>query len=182
MFTNVINLLNTSVSVLPKSLLVFGLMITLSACQEDLVPDDSSLSQDATGMTLEDFSVSLNTDSQFELTQTLTTKDAVVLYFTMWCPICDSHMTHIRNHLVDAYPNVSFVMVDYVSGSLQDSRSSQMASGYGDFEVIADTDDALQDLLQGTMGSIVVIDKNQVVLLNEYFKNDTSLMAVLDNL
>ena len=157
-------------------------LITLSACQEDLVPDDSSLSQDATGMTLDDFTVSLNTNTPLALTQTLTTHDAVVLYFTMWCPICDSHMTHIRKQLVDAYPNVSFIMVDYVSGSLSDSRASQLASGFGDFEVIADTDDTLQNLLQGTMGSIVVIDKNQVVLLNEYFKNDASLVAILDTL
>ena len=182
MFTNLKNRTTTLGSAFLRLVVITGILTMLSACQEDLVPDDSALSQDATGMTLDDFTVTLNTDSSLGLTQTLTTHDAVVLYFTMWCPICDSHMTHIRNHLVDSYPNVSFIMVDYVSGSLQDSRASQLASGYSDFDVIADTDDALQDLLQGTMGSIVVIDKNQVVLLNEYFKNDASLVAILDAL
>lgn len=181
MFTNIKSLAALG-SALIRLTVLASLLTLLSACEEDLVPSDSALSQDATGMTLDDFTVSLNTDTQLGLTQTLTTHDAVVLYFTMWCPICDSHMTHIRNHLVDSYPNVSFIMVDYVSGSLQDSRASQLASGYSDFDVIADTDDALQDLLQGTMGSIVVIDKNQVVLLNEYFKNDASLVAILDAL
>ncbi len=157
-------------------------LITLTACEEDLLPSGSQLTQNATGMTLDNFNVSLNTSEQVELTQTLETNDAVVLYFTMWCPICDSHMNHIRNQLVDAYPNVAFIMVDYVSGSLSNSRTSQLNSGYGDFNVIADTDDYLQNLLQGTMGSIVIIDKNQVVLFNEYFKNDQALTQVLDNL
>ena len=159
-----------------------ALVFTLSACQEDLLPDDSQLPLNATGMTLDNFNVSLNTSEEVELTQTLETSDAVVLYFTMWCPVCDSHMNHIRNELVAAYPNVNFIMVDYVSGSQSDSRSSQLNSGYSDFNVIADTDDYLQDLLQGTMGTIVVIDKNQVVLLNEYFKNDSALTQVLNNL
>ncbi len=29
--------------------------------------------------------------------------DGVVLYFTMWCPICDSHMSHMRCRISSLY-------------------------------------------------------------------------------
>ena len=168
-----------------KALATVFLMLTVMACQEDLYPQDNSSSKSlatTTGYTLDDFTVSLNTGQAWTLSEQLTNFDAVVLYFTMWCPVCDSHMQHIRSHLISSYPNVNFIMVDYVSGSHSHSRASQLNSGYSDFEVIADTNDYLQDVLQGTMGSIVVIDKNFVVQLNQYFKNDQTLKATLDSL
>ncbi len=168
-----------------KALATVFLMLAVMACQEDLYPQDNSSARSlaaTTGYTLDDFTVSLNTGQALTLSEQLTNADAVVLYFTMWCPVCDSHMQHIRNHLVSSYPNVNFIMVDYVSGNHSHSRASQLNSGYSDFSVISDTDDYLQDLLQGTMGSIVVIDKNFVVQLNEYFKNDQALKAALDSI
>lgn len=166
-----------------KALTAVFLVLTLMACQEDLYPQDNPSSRSlaaTTGYILDDFTVSLNTNQALTLSDQLTNFDAVVLYFTMWCPVCDSHMQHIRSHLIPAYPNVKFVMVDYVSGSHSHSRASQINSGYSDFDVIGDTNDYLQDLLQGTMGSIVVIDKNFVVQLNEYFKNDQALKGILE--
>ena len=161
------------------------LALSMSGCEEDLVPDDSALEQDGRASVntyVDTFSVNLTTGENLELTTRLETRDAVVFYFTMWCPICDSHMNHIRKSLLDAYPNVAFVMVDYVSGNTADSRASQSAGGYGSLDVVADTDDFLQILLQGTMGSIAVIDKNQVIQLNEYFRSDENLTRVLNQL
>ncbi len=168
-----------------KALTAVSLVLTLMACQEDLYPQDNPSSRSlaaTTGYLLDDFTVTLNTNEPFVLSDQLVTFDAVVLYFTMWCPVCDSHMQHIRSHLIPTYPNVKFVIVDYVSGSHNHSRASQLNSGYSDFDIISDTDDFLQYTLQGTMGSIVVIDKGFEVKLNEYFKNDLALKFLLDSL
>ena len=43
----------------------------------------------------------------------------IVLYFTMWCPTCDSEMTYLRDAVIPAYPDVLFFAVDYVSGSVE---------------------------------------------------------------
>ncbi len=43
-----------------------------------------------------------------------------VIYFTMWCPICDMHMSNMRASILPNYPAVRFLVVDYVSGSVAD--------------------------------------------------------------
>src|SRR5512143_3598855 len=42
----------------------------------------------------------------------------VVLYFTMWCPICDAHMSDMRSAVIPAFPNTRFFAVDYVCASV----------------------------------------------------------------
>ncbi len=108
--------------------------------------------------------------------------DGVVLYFTMWCPICDSHMGHIRSNLIDDFPNVSFLVVDYVTGSVSASRAAQLANGYASFTVLADSNQALFSTFNGSMGTTVVIDSSGTVKLNEDYKDGRKVRAVLEAL
>jgi peroxiredoxin len=136
----------------------------------------------AVGQLSPDFTVSDSLGSQVTLSSKLAVTDAVVLYFTMWCPICDSHMSHIRSHMVPEFPSVTFFMVDYVTGSVSAARSAQISNGYTDFTVLADGDQALLDLYQATMGTTVVIDSSGIVQMNEDYKDGTKLREVLEGL
>ncbi len=91
-------------------------------------------------------------------------------------------MSHIRSQFKSQYPNVDFLFVDYVSGSVSASNDSRFASGYGDFDVIADADDKVQNLLGGTMASTIVIDQNFIIQMNEEFKDGSRLHTLLNNL
>lgn len=113
------------------------------------------------------------------LADVLAQTDGLVLYFTMWCPICDSHMGHIRSNLIGDFPNVSFLIVDYVTGSVSSSRAAQLANGYASFTVLADSDQALFSTFNGSMGTTVVIDSSGTVKLNEDYKDGRKVRAVL---
>jgi len=108
--------------------------------------------------------------------------DGVVLYFTMWCPVCDSHMNHIRSSLVADFPNVTFLIVDYVTGSVVASRAAQLNNGYASFTVLADVDHALFNAFNGSMGTTVVIDSSGMITLNEDYKDGVKVRATLEAL
>jgi peroxiredoxin len=107
-----------------------------------------------------------------------------VLYFTMWCPVCDMHMSHMRANVMPAFPDVRFFAVDYVSGSVADARSAEISAGYdgSGITVLADTQQTVLGLYQATMGTTVVIDANGVVRMNEDYKDGAKLSAVLSAL
>lgn len=129
-----------------------------------------------------DFTATDTLGNPVTLLSKLGTTDAVVLYFTMWCPICDSHMSHIRADVMPDFQSVTFLMVDYVTGSVSAAYSAQISSGYADFTVLADGDQSILDLYQATMGTTVVIDSAGVVLMNEDYKDGTRLREVLEGL
>jgi peroxiredoxin len=112
---------------------------------------------------------------------TATGVQGAVLYFTMWCPVCDTHMSHMRTSEIPAFPGVRFYAVDYVSGTAADARNSELTNGYdgSGFTVLADTQQAVLNLYQATMGTTVVIDRSGVVRMNEDFKDGTRLDAAL---
>ncbi len=116
------------------------------------------------------------------LNDELALTDAVVLYFTMWCPICDSHMAHIRSSLIPEFPNTRFLIIDYVTGSIIASRAAQLANGYASFTVLADSNQALHDTFKGSMGITVVIDGSGTVQLNEYYKDGQKIRETLASL
>jgi thiol-disulfide isomerase/thioredoxin len=99
----------------------------------------------------------------------------------MWCPLCDSHMSSIRQNVKSDYPNVIFLTVDYVSGSVNQSRSSQLANGYASETVIPDVSQALVKQFAGTMGSTIVIQSDNTILMNEDYK-EGKLLQILNNL
>ncbi len=107
-----------------------------------------------------------------------------VIYFTMWCPVCDMHMSNMRSSVVSNYPDVRFFLVDYVSGSIANARNAELSNGYSGsgFTVLADTNQAVLGSFHATMGTTVVIDPAGVVLLNEDYKDGSRLRSALSAL
>ena len=112
---------------------------------------------------------------------TTTNTKGVVLYFTMWCPLCDTDMNDMRN-FISAFPNVRFLAVDYVSGSVAGAAQAQLAGGFSDFIVLADTQQIVLNQYRATMQTTVVIDSAGVVRMNESYKDGTRLQAALSSL
>ena len=162
-------------------------LVMLTGCLDNLTSDSKDLRTDtSTGgenaAPAVDF-IELTTESEtIQLSSELMNNDAVVLYYTMWCPICDSHMSHLRSSVMDNYRNVRFLIVDYVSGSVAQSRNSQVSNGYAAMTVLADSDQSLIEQFKATMGTTVVIDDQNKILMNEDYKNGARLIEVLETL
>lgn len=107
----------------------------------------------------------------------------VVLYFNMWCPICDAHASHMRTKVMPDFSAVSFFLVDYVTGSVVNSRAAQLSNGYADIETLADADQAVFNLYQASMGTTIVIDSaGYIVRMNEDYKDGVKLIETLQAL
>jgi len=109
-------------------------------------------------------------------------RDAVVLYFNMWCPICDAHASHMRTYVMPNFPGVSFFLVDYVTGSISASRDSQLANGYADIETLVDAAQEVFDLYQASMGTTIVIDSTGIIRMKEDYKDGVKLTETLQAL
>lgn len=113
--------------------------------------------------------------------------DAVVLYFTMWCPVCLSHSDHLLANIVPRFAGrgtVVYVLVDYVSGTVEPARTMEQANGYAGSPLTVAVDGALQvfNAYRGAMGKVVVIGADGVVRLSEDYRNGERLAATLDGL
>ncbi len=111
--------------------------------------------------------------------------DAVVLYFTMWCPICMGHTDHIFYNIMPQFQlrgNTTYVLIDYVSGSITATQNAEAANGYAGstFVTIADINQSILNQLQGTMGKTIVIDTNGIIQMNEDFRTGDNLIATLN--
>jgi peroxiredoxin len=158
---------------------------------DDLVPSGSDkrpivvpgTTGPSVGQNAPDFTLTDTLGNSVTLSSTVTTTgvQGSVLYFTMWCPVCDLHMSDMRNTVLPAYPNVRFFLVDYVSGSVADARNAELSNGYAGsgFTVLADTQQMVLGLYQATMGTTVVIDRTGVIRMNEDYKDGTRLQATL---
>ncbi|MGE0371097.1 MAG: peroxiredoxin family protein [Gammaproteobacteria bacterium] len=173
--------------------LALPLALLLSACQDvtdDLDPSGTDrraevvagTSGHAAGQLAPDFTVPDSRGVSFTLSAELGGTSGVAMYFAMWCPVCDSHMSHMRTRVAADFPQVKFIIVDYVSGSASGARAAQIANGYTDFRVLADGDQAVLNLYDATMGSTVVVDSNGVVRMNEDYKDGTRLRETLEAL
>jgi peroxiredoxin len=175
-----------------KQLILLLVVILLSGCGDNLIPsgeDKRPVGQPGTigaavGQNAPDFSVTSSTGTVVTLATALAAKKGVVLYFTMWCPICDSHMSRMRDNIIPQFPDVGFYAVDYVAASIADARSSELANGYGGsgFTTLADYLHILTQGYQGTMGTTVVIDRSGVIRMNEDFRDGTRLTSILAGL
>ncbi|UZE96343.1 peroxiredoxin family protein [Alkalimarinus alittae] len=169
------------------ALTLVAMTISTTGCLEDLKSESKDLRTDTSvggddSAPAVDF-IELSTESEtIQLSSELMNNDAVVLYYTMWCPICDSHMSHLRSNVVDHYRNVRYLVVDYVSGSVAQSRNSQVSNGYASFTVLSDSDQSLIEQFNATMGTTVVIDDQNKILMNEDYKNGARLIEVLETL
>ena len=173
-------------------MLMLILILALASCGDNLVPDGNDkrpVAQPGTtgpgvSQNAPQFSVSDIDGNTVTLASALSGKSAVVLYFTMWCPICDTHMSHLRTSIVPSFPNVAVFLVDYVSGSVADARNAAVSSGYygGGFNTLADNGSGLLQSYAATMGTTVVIDSSGVIKMSEDFKDGVKLQAVLSAL
>ena len=176
---------------------LFLLMVLLAGCggmMDDLAPSGSDkrptvipgttgpfVGQNAPDFTLPD---TLGTSVTLSSVITTTGLQGAVLYFTMWCPICDAHMNNMQSNVLPLYPNVRFFLVDYVSGSVSDAANAQIIYGYAGsgFTVLADTNQTVLNLYQATMGTTVVVDASGVVRMNEDYKDGVRLQNALAGL
>jgi peroxiredoxin len=138
----------------------------------------------AVGQRAPDFTLSDTLGNNLTLSSVFPSAKGVVLYFTMWCPICDTHMSNMRSSVVPLFPNVRFFLVDYVSGSVADARNAQVSNGYGGppFTVLADTNQAVLGSYSATMGTTVVIDSTGIIRLSEDYKDGVRLTDILGGL
>ena len=135
------------------------------------------------GQKAPDFTIIDMYGSTVTLSSALASKKGIVLYFTMWCPICDTHMSSIRR-AIPSFPNIGFYLVDYVSGSVFGTFRSASENGYatGQFSVLADTGSAMLNSFQATMGTTVVIDAKGIVKMNEDYRDGSGMMAAISAL
>lgn len=177
-------------------LLLFLIPIFLAGCggmMNDLNPSNSDKQATvqagtvgpAVGQNAPDFTLSDTLGTNVTLSSVLTGTDVngVVLYFTMWCPTCDIHMSNMRSSQIPMFPNVRFYAVDYVSSTAADARNSELSNGYegSGFIVLADTVQTVLNLYHATMGTTVVIDRTGIIRMNEDYKDDR-LTAALTSL
>jgi hypothetical protein len=120
------------------------------------------------GQTAPDFTLPDTLGAPVTLSGLLTGRRAAVLYFVMWCPICDADLSDMLDRLIPGFPDVEFVAIDYVSGGVAQARASQLASGWGGdaFVVLADVGATWKDFYSRDMG-VVVVDAGRVVRMNQ---------------
>lgn len=114
--------------------------------------------------------------------------DAIVIYFTMWCSICLTHMDHLYNDIrpiYDARGNVEYLVLDFVSGTAGSSNNNALAYGFAstDFQILVDSGNAIQKQLGGAMGVTLVVDASDgTILLNQEYGSGSRISEALDSL
>jgi len=182
-----------------KMLMLFA-ALTLSACgnmADDLNPSGNDLRPTVVANTIgaqpgqiaADFSAPATNGTTFKLSDYLAggpfASDAVVLYFTMWCPICISHTDHLLYNIIPQFQargKTTYVLVDYVSGSIASTTVSEAVNGYAGsvFTTIADENQSILTQLEGAMGKTIVIDSAGVIQMSEDFRTGDNLIQTLN--
>jgi peroxiredoxin len=165
------------------------LILLMAGCGDNLVPSGSdrrpTVQAGTTGpgvaQKAPDFSINDSSANPVTLSSALSGRKGIVLYFTMWCPICDSHMNNMRATVAPLFPAVGFYLVDYVSGSVAGAANAAAANGYagGVFTTLADIGQSVASSYQATMGTTVVIDSSGVIRMNEDYRDGQNLRAAL---
>lgn len=173
-----------------------GISIVLMSCFSwmgcsNLVPDGTDLRREntsnssilAVGQTAPEFSLRDSDGNTVTLSQLLTGKSGVIIYFTMWCSICTAHSDEILNSMMPVYGNVKFLLADYVSATAAEAKTMKDFSGYGStaFTVLSDPAQQLMSGYGATMGFTVVIDGTKKIRLNESYKKErvTAILGAL---
>jgi peroxiredoxin len=165
------------------------LVLCMSGCGDNLFPSGEDKRQlvqagssgGSVSQKAPDFSVSDSKGVTVTLSSATSGKKGAVFYFTMWCSICEIHVSHMQDSVVHLFPDVNFFLVDYVSGSVADAANSATANGYtgGVFTTLADLNHTLSNNFQGTMGTTVVIDSGGIVRMNEDYRDGANLRSTL---
>jgi peroxiredoxin len=167
------------------------LLLFFASCNQltdDLLPDgtDKRMSAQnnvpsAVGKIAPDFSLSDSKGNAVSLYTELSTTKGAVLYFTMWCSVCNAHLENMTSQITPSFPNIKFFVVDYVSGSTQGAADSLAANGFQSLTIpVLIADAGLVSNYQVSMGIVVVIDENRVVLMHEYYEDGARLRQILE--
>ena len=162
------------------TILIAGGLLACAGCGDNMFPSgadkrpavQAGSSGGAVSQKAPDFAVSDTNGATVTLALSLAGRKGAVFYFTMWCPICDSHMSNMRSSITTLFPDVNFYLVDYVTGSVTGATRAASENGYsgGVFTILADTNRTLFNNFQAKMGTTVVIDSTGTVLMNEEYK------------
>lgn len=166
-------------------------LLLLAGCkdtQDDLFPSanderSSEAQSGSTGAEQMDLEIALY-NAQGEavtLASVIGQHKASVFYFTMWCPVCASHQSHLAGQTMPAYPEAGFYLVDYVSASSSGASRAMSEAGFASsgFSLLADLDQAAVAQFNGTMGTALVFDQAGTLYLNEDFKDGSRIEAKL---
>jgi len=173
-----------------RRFILIGALLVVVGCEgvtDDLFPSgydkrpevDAGTIGTQVGQQSPDFAMLDTLGNSRGLYDELSRANGVVLYFNMWCPICDAHASHMRAEIIPDFPDVSFFLVDYVTGSVVNARSAQLSNGYAGMQVLVDADQAVFDLYQASMGTTIVIDSAGIVKMNEDYKDGVKLAETL---
>ncbi len=141
------------------------------------------------GQIAADFTIKTSLDDDFVLADHLLdgaqAADVVVLYFTMWCPVCLAHSDHIFNTVMPQFEqrgDLVYALVDYVSGSIPAARAIETANGYAGsrFITLVDADLSLKQQFNAGMGFVVVVGADGTILMNEDYRSGDAVQAVLE--
>lgn len=171
------------------TIMLAGAVLVCAGCGDNLFPSgedkrpavQAGSSGDAINQKAPDFAVADTNGTTVTLASSLAGRKGAVFYFTMWCPICDSHMSNMRASVVPLFPDINFFLVDYVSGSVSAVASAASANGYagGAFTILADLNNTLENNFLGTMGTTVVVDNSGIIRMNEDYRDGSRLQATL---
>lgn len=172
--------------------MIAGWLLASAGCGDNLFPSGADKRPDvqagssggAVSQKAPDFAVPDTNGTTVTLASSFEGRKGAVFYFTMWCPICDTHMSNMRSSIIPLFPDVSFYLVDYVSGSVSGAAGAASANGYagGVFTTLADVNHTLENNFLGTMGTTVVVDSTGIIRMNEDFRDGTRLQAILAEL
>ncbi|MFC1588862.1 peroxiredoxin family protein [Pseudomonadota bacterium] len=179
------------VKFMQRCLALSMLLVSLSACdlQDDLLPSDSDKSGPLAAAV--DFTVKDVYNNDFVLSDYLAggsnEADVVVLYFTMWCPVCLDDTYNIHTYVMPQFEgslNVIYGLVDYVSGTVDYAYATAQSNGYlgSNYEILADVDNIIENQFNGSMGTTIVIDNDGSVLMNEDYKYNKLVEILNDQL
>lgn len=138
----------------------------------------------AVGQNAPDFTLSDTTGNLITLSSVYPATRGVVMYFSMWCPICDEHLNELSTAVIPAYPQFRYFAVDYVSGSIANAQNTVVSNGFSGapFGVLVDANMAVYKSYSANMGTTVVIDANGVIRMNEDYKDGARLRSALAGL
>lgn len=179
-----------------RVLAMLMLAFALSACGNNLMPSDEDERPAVVAGTeghlptqkASDFTLSDTSDGSVTLSDYLqggeNAADAVVIYFTMWCSTCAAHTSDIVSTIKPLYADndVHFLIVDYVSGSVNDTiieKENNISDSWG-LEVLSDYQNVVKDQLHGGMGITVVIDGDGTILYNQDYGNGLKIIEALE--
>lgn len=144
----------------------------------NLLPDGTDLRNQnpgyilAVGQQAPDFALPVTDGSTLTLASGLAGKNGLVVYFTMWCPVCTSHTDEVVQAIMPAYPNARYVMVDYVSSGIGEAATLKTYGGYDPtgITVVLDKSQSFMNSYGATMAYVVIIDSTGKIRMNEVYK------------